>query len=884
MIGNFILPNGTFSYEVIIPQQPKPRKISLMRLVKEKIQYLIKRIWKIYVTMREKFPALNDRQIKLIDHITKVQINPPLQTAKVMASVPPYVPILDTEPLNPQKPEEPVLAKMCTFLEKFVDIVVNECIYNHEIAPISSNWKTQILEKIEGIKPGMEVVYNIQNSLSSLVELIGIGNFKDPMTTIVIQQLFQVFLLSSGEEQHRRDKIEKLLKAKIEKLLEENKITQGHMESIVKKIPTVLNWLFHSNSWLLNTDYPFQLHNFFLDIATFVETFSNLLKEGSLDKQIDEIKNLVEKNFEDDLKLFLKTNTQSISSFMAARVANLIEHLDFSEMLDEILKGLQNHLQGWIASDNNYKVEESLIADAEKAVGTPAKTGAQSVNQEKAQEFIDLVKAKGGFVKSENSKVAFAEAKKAYLNKRFDEVYITHKSCHHAVSSEQKIELVEQEKAEEFYTQLLHKFYSCLLPSQKIVLPSGYKVDVNGIVKLIDLITLPPGLSSICDLCNTIFNLVIENNDYEDKERFKHYFFALSKMLTVEILSDRLEQQLFEKFRQGFNLLASPDFLDFFATTSLFPLELKRGFIEWTRSSMALSVNEIAPFFHALTDQGAAADTFAYTDPNEALLSFLYKLMKSKVKDFSFDSGGISVERFKELIQPLINEITYHLRNKFKESGQILTVQQVSADIVDFLAIKPVPPKDIYGHLAMTLLFDIGEFGGKVMQTVMGVAQSKISQEVSTALHEISKSYHLLVSNLVAEASKELLNPDNLNKILFPDQPFEEMLLKNKPKTEASFNEQIRILSQLWHDSLYCNLEAQSGFLTPYYLATPSSSEIEQLVTKLFRKVLSRPLLNKSLLLNVTDIFARFLEKGATAIDGAAEIPLQTDRVSITKE
>lgn len=738
------------------------------------------------------------------------------------------------------------------------------CIYEKKIEPSSDDWKEEVLDGITGIKSKLEIVYNIQKSIISLVKLLGISDLEDPTSTIVAQQLFQIFLLPSDQMPNPRESIEKLLKTKIKTLGKENMISQDQMIHILKNIPKILNWLFQSNNWLLNSNYPLQLHHFFLDFAEFIDTLYTLFSKNEFDADITAIQTIVNEGFNEDIEEFLNLNAQSVSQFFAVRISELIEHVGFPDMMNDMLGKFLKHLKGIIAAHKTYEVQVDLLSASEIAVAKRTRTGKERTNQTKAESLIDLVKETGGYKKEDTSTEHYLKAKNIYLDKRFDDAFSNHPACHSIAAADMKVmdESVKLKHVDTYYAKLVNKLYPCLLPQQKLTLPSGLELEIDGIISLMDQIKLPDRWEQIRGLGEKMINQVIESGNFMHSVNFKTYSKTLGTILVIALLRDKMDTLLIKGLKDCIDSFCSPNLWEFLVATMVLPSQLESGFAGWTRSTMGRNINEISKFFHGMIDK--TDDHFVFSKPNDSLLSYLYTLMKTQTIDFDFDKGGITPAKFKELIQPLIDEIINHLNKNLKKSKS-LSFQVIEDQLKRYFEEETAPVNKVYGDLCTALLVDIANFGSKLTQFAVKMAKNLISEEASQSMHQFTKSYHSAVSSLVGVGSKTLLDKEVINKMVFPEEPMETTLKKLKPKTQKQFTTNLHHLSHLWHDGLYrkIKIDVKSDLLTG--LATPSSKELETITTDIFKKIIHRPIINKSLMLQNIDIIASYFEKAAAS-------------------
>lgn len=856
-----------------VPSQPTPSQPSMLELAAQKIRKLIKRIWKDINRMLESFPRLSNEDITLIQSIKRNHLAP-LKPEVIQQSSPEKIrrpePILE----NIEKPEEPELADFCDLIVDFAEILVNDCAYEKEIEPHGKEWKEKFLDSIDKVKASLDIIVNIQQSVFGFAEKFHFNDFKDATPTIIFQLICQVLLPGKSKEILAEE-----LKKGVEQLLQENKISKQTKEKIDINIPRIISWLYNSNNWLLNTNQPLQLHHLFLDISTFIDSLGNLIKDGKLDEKIDGIKKEVGNGFEEDIHEFLELNTNKIALGLAVHFSDLLKNLSYSKMMDKFLETFNKHLKGWKQGNEKFKEHENLILRSQDVAASSARSGSDFANQKEGCDLIDIVNKEGG--------------EKIYLEKKFHEAFFESSACHPIFSQEKGLgdekNISKMEK--EFYSWMIKKIFPCMLPNKKVALPNG-EIEFNGLITLLDGLELPKRWQNCNQIIEEIWDMALKNGEYNKPENFKAYFFTILKCLTTEVIRDLAEDAMVSYTQKKLNLISSPEFFEYFAVNILFPMQLDKSFAGWTRFAIARNSKEAAVYFHALVEK--EAQPIKYINPNEALLSYLNRVMKNSLRDFNFEEGGITDDKFRELIQPLIDEICDHL-NEFKDSknGSVLSVDMISLEINEYLKVQPVKTQKIYGDITLTILKDVsetdlveagevGNFFNNIFNTMFGIenlqqqifhkvldnVKEDISQEASNMMDKWCSSYHFPLANLIDFGGELIDNRDKLMSLFFPEESLETVILRDKELTKNTFSSRLQILSKLWHDALYYNLDSLSEVL-PLQRATPTYQKLNQLVGEVFYKLTSRQILNKSFLFRNTEVLVHFLDEAATASENA---------------
>ncbi|MFQ5753036.1 MAG: hypothetical protein ACE5HI_13680, partial [bacterium] len=320
---------------------------------------------------------------------------------------------------------------------------------------------------------------------------------------------------------------------------------------------------------------------------------------------------------------------------------------------------------------------------------------------------------------------------------------------------------------------------------------------------------------------------------------------------------------------------SSKEYLDELAAELLLPALIEKIFEGWTRSTMELNTDLIAPFFHKMIESKDVLEG------NQELLDTLHTLMKKAVIDFKLEKASIGKEKFKTIVQPIITEIFTNLMLALKKEDPVKshTEKEIKARLKEYFKTNPVPVNDIYGKLTMNALFRIGNFGGTWTETILGWLQKRISKSCSIAMHDVSKDYVIFVSSTVEAASQTLLSPEKVRELFFDPEPGPEAVEKKQREIKGKLLSNIKIISTLIHDTLYRSLESGTGgFFTKH--AIPKSTKLEGLITDIYHKLFSRPLLNNNLLMRAVDVVDRSLGKAVENMEARAEQSHKIEEIS----
>src|SRR5262249_22302524 len=160
----------------------------------------------------------------------------------------------------------------------------------------------------------------------------------------------------------------------------------------------------------------------------------------------------------------------------------------YKQMMDKFLDIFNKHLNGWKKGNEKYKEQEDLISRSQDVDASNAWSSEQFANQKEGRDLIEIVNREGG--------------EKTYLEKKFHKAFFESQACHPIFS--QEIGLGDEKniskKEREFYSWMINKIFPCILPNKNIALPSGYDIEFNGLITLVDGLVLPERWQN----CNTI--------------------------------------------------------------------------------------------------------------------------------------------------------------------------------------------------------------------------------------------------------------------------------------------------------------------------------------------------------------------------------------------
>ncbi len=828
------------------PKEPAKTGPSLVQRIVAKIKKICNRLcfW------RNDSPFnLSGKQIRLIRQATVDRKLQEEHTVKVIKEAKPKeLP----KPYQPRVQEEPTLAKLSTCLQDFADLLVNDCAKEEIIDPLLPGLKKSLQEIVSELKNWNSAFKEIRGHAAPLIQKL--KKLDDPAITLVIQQLIHSTLQGEGNESEKKDIFREGLKIKLKKLKNDKVINQELHDKADDHIDPILNWLFHSNNWFLNSKQPVNLHHFISDSFRYLDALISTIDQDGLKDQLAEFKTFIENDLDDAVSELLEINTPLISEFISGRIADLIEHLPYTETYDELLQAIISQMEGWKAADKECDEQKNLIEDSRKAVRAHAANSVEVAKQSCAIKLLSIIDRDGG----EN----------AYLEKEFHRAFANHSACHSKIS--QWINATNDHERikhlNELFNHLIDELIPHFLPKDKIQLPEGIHVDLCGITRIFSLIELPDSLKTLKKLVNELFETVLDKSDVQDKENFRNYFFVFGKIVISEVIHNRLKDEIANQLKNLFERLSNKDYIDYLFSKNILPILIDKIFEGYVRALIERKSAIVTVHFHAMVE--GEIDICAI---EKDLLDYLYGIVQQSLIDFSMDDTGITKEHFNELIEPVISEI-YHYIKKVKEEKPTrrLSEQNVKSILNKYFEAEVVPVNHDYGKLIMNALFGIANFGGSFTQKIVGWFQGSLSANTSQTLHLARKDYHLVINSVVESINNNLLDSNTLKKIFFQPEPSKKELKERAKQVKENLPKQLRSIAAIAHDSIYRSIESKGiPFIKSF---TPSTGTLEDVIGNVFNRLLKREGLNINLLVACTEIIQKRLRQSVTELNAQLEI------------
>lgn len=837
---------------ISIPEKPKPIKPTLC----QRIGSFVKKIWNHLCFWQNNSPFnLSGRQIKLIRQEKVDRTLSEVHTVTVVKSKPKELP----KPYQPGVQKKPTLFRLSEFLESFTQFLVNECALEEVINPALPDLKDSLLEIVSELKKWNITFKNLRDNAAPLLQKL--KKLDDPIITLVAQQLLHLILQGEGDEAEKKETLKTQLKTNLKQLKDKNVISDEHCNQADDLIDPILNWLFHSNNWLLNSKQPINLHHFFSDTFRYIETLITEIDNDKLADQLAQFKKFTENDLESAVNKLLELNTQPLTAFFFGRIADLIEHLPYTETFDEILKMLIKQMEGWKAANDQCKEQKALIDASQKAVTAQPANSLDVAKKSTAMQQLSFVEKDGG--------------EEPYLENKFLRAFTDQPVCHEKVSQwiNTPTQHEQQTHLDELFLGIVDELIPHFLPLDKIQIPEGANVDLNGIARIGSLIQLPDSLKEIQDLGLQLFEKILEKSEVKDKENFRNYFNVFGKTVMTEVMHNQIRHELKLKLKDLFQRLSNKEYIDYLFSKYIFPYLIDLTFDGYVRAYIDKKSSIIAVYFHAMFEGEKQIGII-----NQGLLDYLYEEIKNDFMDFSMDDANISKERFNVLIQPLITEIYNHIK-ELKEENPVkrLTEENVKSKLHEYFKAESVPVNKDYGKLIMSALFGIGNFGGPFVEKITGWFQGPLCTITSQSLHTSRDNYHLVVNAIIDSASENLLDQEKVKEIFFQPEPSNEELIERAEFVKEEFPKQLHTIAAIAHDSIYRSV--QNKGLPSILNFSPKTEKLETVIGDVFNRLLKHDKLNTNLLVSCTKIFHRRLTESVVKLNAHMEINKRAEQL-----
>ncbi len=817
-----------------------------LMLITLKITTFIKKMWKALFFWKTKNPlSLSRNQVRLIkdakDFRKKKVERHTRKISEVQQELPP------AEMKRPCLPEDPELLRLTGLMQGFTQVLVQDSIFPILIQPALPGLQKSITGSFKSLHQWNEVFRNVCESASPILQRL--QRLGDPAITLVIQQLLHLCFTTLDDQGGQKGTLEKLLKEKIEALKDDNEINEHQFKEAYEWVEPLLNWIYHSNNWFLNSDHPTHLHHFIFDAFHFLNAFSILLNKGELEDYIDRFLQFISEDFEAVIKNALEINTVPIATHLMSRVSELITHLPYTETYDDLMEAVCEHLEAWIAANQACEEHKKLIRESEKTVKGKGSNASEINLIRDAKALLKLVEEDGG--------------EEAFLEKEFLRSFGKSTGCNPKMQevikcATQHLPEMGEELQKKIVHDLVEKIFAHFLPNQKIGMPQDLLVDINGMLLLFDQISLPKELEQMKAATSVLFEYVLEKSDVKDKSNFKQYFFFFGKVVAIEIIHGKVKRQVAKGLSEALDKLSNKSEIDQIASEKFLPSLLLKSFQGFVRSEITRHVDLVTPFAMRMIDEPEN-----YRNHRRALINCLFVHMQGLAIDFKMAEEGITYEIFSELADPLILEMENLLRKRLEERGTLTSTASLE-DLKKYYEWPKVPVNSNYGRMIRDSI-TISNSGGWLLKSSISLIESTLSELTSQTCHHFRENYKHLVRFIAESESQRLLDSEKIKELFFSEEPSIEKKHQIAEQIKIDLPKRIRSIAALSHDSLYSVLKSH---WTPFVQhATPSTATFETLIKDIYNRIMHRPLVNKSLFVRCLDIFNRSLQKSAEQLD-----------------
>jgi hypothetical protein len=523
---------------------------------------------------------------------------------------------------------------------------------------------------------------------------------------------------------------------------------------------------------------------------------------------------------------------------------------------------IDQQISAFITAKDAMENHKKLLEKSRQAVKLEAYSSAEIKAKSRAEKHLASVEQHGG--------------EEPFLQHMFLEAFGEQKCCHpnaHQII-EQEIGHALQRKdpktaihaiEQSFLASLSDEIMSLLLPTKKVKRADGFVEEMEAVVELWNQLYLPP---EFLELMKHLVEISSEFITPETSSLFasiKEPLSTVAQKFAISLAQDLFRKKLVAILRKCFDMIIYAENLNELCAEGIFPAINNYLLSVFISQEIARNPVKITPFFKDLINAIPDHRDAAYRKTQEELV----KIAKAKFREFQAKNfhatevlkegnaqlvaSDLTDEELFQIVHPLIDTIEKKLQEKKQEPNRTklaLEPKEVLAVIRKHFEGAPVArnKNDIYGQIAMNLLFKIGCWNH---ESVIGYfIRDSLSQKLTQSTTELRTAYHFLLHHAFYFIKKFFLNRPRMERLLgeAPANPPQHTNEKLQLQTET--------LARLIYD-MVSEIARDKGMISKFVatkIINQDFKAIHELITKIYHEMLGTKILNQNLLMQAIDV------------------------------
>jgi hypothetical protein len=636
-------------------------------------------------------------------------------------------------------------------------------------------------------------------------------------------------------------------------------------------------------AWLLLSNQSIPLNNIFgvVDaqkeelIDKVFERLISLLVEKKVDQYSNFLEKTVQRHLGDIIHQTLQKNAVRVSDFFSERASELISKMAFTETVDSLIHNtMHQQVQGVNLSEEKREEEKQFLKKA-TAIANIVPDNAESLDaQIRAQNHLNSVAKHGG--------------NEAYLEHTLLEAYSKHPACNPFIKQmiEQEIQLVMQGKEagsvrraneKALYTNISETLLELMMPIRKRLGSNGEIEEIDPFMDLWDRLYWP---NELHDLIKQYEDLTQEFATPETTallEKIKLPAVEIIKKTFVVIAKDKLKKQLVSVVQAAFEKITDPEKVDKINAEDALPKINKNILEAFAKQELGRNLNQFAPMFYELV----TADSAEQDGRRLQLQQRLIQTVTGKFEQFDpeefygveneqaeLDFKGLSDQEWSVIAHSVVDELEKNILhakiNQVDFNPKTTSLGEVSDILKKAYKSEFKDNNPNFGNLGMDILFKLGKFDNEFW--ISYFLKDKLSASITESVEPWRRTHKKLIETLTESLKSTFLDPAAVKELLTDTPP------KPNPLREQKLAHQIDVTARLAYDLIIAS--ANGGVLgwgTKKFLKG-NSDEINQAITKIYKKLFGNKMLNQSLIVNATEAIFKSLATAAEQVHMAENI------------
>lgn len=568
------------------------------------------------------------------------------------------------------------------------------------------------------------------------------------------------------------------------------------------------------------------------------DTIFKILVEEKIEEGIEKIQKTANSKIPDLVLAMLLANSEKIATILANRVIDLLEQVNFPELIEKMFEIFNAQVLGHVAA---VDVAPTIIEKAKQLMKNPSSVSS-AVAAELAPIIADIQNCGEEATAQKILLTQFSQHK--ICHKRISTIVASSK--HQAIGTSQ----FNQNLKKTFYPELANTLISLLFPEEKVEYSNGKTQYIDGMTIIWQQLILSDEFKKLMEGLSEIGNEILEPEivnaikglQHPVSKAIENYAITEAKSFLRPFLSSVLQKQI--------KNVTQPSRLNELAAFSVFPAVSELLFTAFISTTINAKATVLGPMFFSRLDPATNQKDVVRHIKAKVVEMIPDQLMSSTMKD-----ANITPQFIEHALDPLIekiHEFFLYAQVQFKTLNKTFHKDQSAETLLQYFNLDPHKQDktlDLCSTLFENLACKIGKFGNKAQPGTLSGFFKKLLSATLPIFDSSRRSHEMLVKGYSDAFRRNYLNKSSLEKILFGKPTPAPTPAIVDTKLILNIGHVATILFDLISRSAE-QTRGLSSILTPL-IRTPHV--LDELITVIYKKCFSNPILNYNLIFQVHD-------------------------------